>query len=132
MRANRKIIVSLLALVLVSMLAGGFLGAKYAERVIKHRNTPEAWNQKAMRTLQQRLKLSPEQDLKMRRILDGGIEEMKGIRRETIAKTDAVVVRMLADFEKEITPEQRAEFEKLRQQRGATTLDMLKVEPRKK
>lgn len=132
MKAKWKIILSLVGIVLVSMLAGGFLGAKFAERVIKHRNTPEAWNQKAMRSLHQRLKLSPEQDSKMQRIMDGGIEEMKGIRRETIAKTDAVVERMLADLEREITPEQRGEFVKLRKQRGETTLDMLKVEPRKK
>jgi hypothetical protein len=132
MKAKWKIILSLVGIVLVSMLTGGFLGAKFAERVIKHRNTPEAWNQKAMRSLHQRLKLSPEQDSKMQRIMDGGIEEMKGIRRETIAKTDAVVERMLADLEREITPEQRGEFVKLRKQRGETTLDMLKVEPRKK
>ena len=132
MKANWKIIVLLLAIVFVSMLAGGFLGAKFAERAIRHRNTPEAWNQKAMRSLHQRLKLSPEQDLKMQHILDGGVEEMKTIRLDTIARTDAVVERMLGDLEKEITPEQRAEFEKLRKQRGATTLDMLKVEPRKR
>ena len=132
MKAKWKIITSLVALVLVSMLVGAFLGAKYAERVIKKRHTPEAWNQTAMRALQHRLKLTPEQNGKMQRILDGGVEEMKDIRLNTIAKTDLVVERLLAELEKEITPEQRAEFEKLRQQRGSTTLDMLKVEPRKK
>lgn len=132
MRAKWAISLSLVGIVLVSMLAGGVLGAKIAECVIKQRYTPEAWNQKAMRTLKQRLKLTPEQDLKMQRIMDDGIEEMKGIRRETIAKTDAVVERMVAELEQEIAPEQRVEFQKLRKQRGATTLDMLKVEPRKK
>jgi len=132
MKAKWKIVASLIALVLVSMLVGGFLGAKYAEGVIRKRHTPEAWNRTAMRALQHRLKLTPEQNAKMQHILEGGVEEMKGIRLETIAKTDVVVERLLTELEKEITPEQRVEFEKLRKQRGSTTLDMLKVEPRKK
>lgn len=132
MRAKWKIIAALVALVLVSMLAGAYMGAKYAERVIKRRHSPEAWNQIAMRALRSRLKPTPEQQAKMQRILDGGVEEMKGIRLETIGKTDVVVERMLTALEKEMTPEQRPEFEKLRKQRGSTTLDMLKVEPRKK
>ena len=131
MKMKWKIIASLLAIVLVSMSVGVWLGANYAERTIKRRNTPEAWNQKAMRTLRQRLKLTAEQDLKMQGIVDRGIEEMKGIRVETISRADAVVERMLTEFEQIITPEQRPEFEKLRQQRGSTNLDMLKVEPRK-
>jgi len=132
MKTKWKITASLVALVLVSMLVGAFLGARYAERAIRKRHTPEAWNQMAMRALQHRLKLTPAQNETMQRILEGGVEEMKGIRLETIAKTDAVVERLLVDLEKEITLEQRAEFEKLRRQRGSATLDMLKVEPRKK
>ena len=132
MKTKWKIVALLLAIVIVSVGIGGALGARYMERVVKQRNTPEAWNQKAMRALRQRLKLTSEQDLKMQRILDRGVEDMKAIRVDTIARTDVVVERMLAELEKEITPEQRAEFEKLRRQRGTTNLDMLKVEPRKK
>lgn len=132
MKTKWKIVAALVALVLVSMLVGAFLGAKYAERTIRKRHTPEAWNQTAMHALQSRLKLTPEQNARMQRILDSGVEEMKGIRHDTIAKTDLVVERLLGELEKEIAPEQRVEFEKLRRQRGSTTLDMLKVEPRKK
>ena len=132
MRAKWKIIACLLAIVLVSTAFGGYLGAKYMERAVRKRNTPEAWNQKATRVLHQRLRLTPEQDRKMQLILDRGIEEMKAIRLDTVARTDAVVESMLTEFEKEITPEQRVEYDKIREYRDSTSLDMLKVEPRKK
>ena len=131
MRAKWKITLVLLSLVLVSFLAGAFLGAKLTERTLKRRHAPEMWNQTVMRALQQRLKLTPEQAQKVQAIIDGGVEEMKGIRLETIGKTDAVFERMIAQVERELTPEQNAELQKLKQQRTATTIDMLKVEPRK-
>jgi Spy/CpxP family protein refolding chaperone len=132
MKAKWKITLLLLGIVLVSFLAGAFLGAKLTERTLKRRHAPEMWNQTVMRVLQQHLKLTPEQVQKVQIIIDGGVEEMKGIRVDTNARTDAVFERMTADIDHELTPEQSAELQKLKQQRTATTIDMLKVEPRKK
>lgn len=131
MRAKWKIILVLLGIVLVSFVAGAFLGAKLTERSLKRRHAPEMWNQTVMKALQQHLKLTPEQTQKIQTIIDGGVDEMKGIRLDTIGKTDAVFERMIASIEKELTPEQNTELQKLKQQRMATTIDMLKVEPRK-
>src|SRR4051794_16475144 len=132
MKAKWKITLVLLGIVLVSFLAGAFLGAKLTERSLKRRHAPEMWNQTVMRALQQHLKLTPEQAQKVQVIIDGGVEEMKGIRIDTIARTDAVFEKMIVDIDRELTPEQSAELQKLKQQRMATTIDMLKVEPRKK
>lgn len=132
MKAKWKIILVLLGIVLVSMLAGGIIGAKIAEHAVKRRHAPEMWNQSVMRALQSHLKLTPEQTQKVQAIIDGGVEEMKGIRVETIARTDAVIERMITEIDKGLTPTQSAELQKLKQQRGATTIDLLKVEPRKK
>lgn len=131
MRAKWKITLVLLGIVLVSFLAGAFLGAKLTERSLKRRHAPEMWNQSVMRALQQKLKLTPEQTQKVQAIIDGGVEEMKGIRLDTIARTDAVFEKMITQVEHELTPEQNIELQKLKQQRTATTIDMLKVEPRK-
>lgn len=98
---------------------------------MKHRHAPETWNQTAMRTLQRRLKLTPEQAQKTQAILDSGVEEMKGIRLETIGRTNAVIERFIREIDQEITPGQRAEFEKFKNERGEVTLDLRKVEPRK-
>jgi Spy/CpxP family protein refolding chaperone len=118
--------------VLVSVVAGGIVGAKVAEHLLKKRHAPEMWNQSVMHALQRHLKLTPAQAQKVQAIIDGGVGEMKTIRLETITRTDVVVERLIADIDRELTPEQSAELQKLKAQRGATTIDMLKVEPRKK
>jgi len=132
MKTKWKVIFLQLGIVLVSLLVGGLVGVKWAEHALKRRHAPEMWNHAAMRALQGRLKLTPEQTQKTQAIIDGGVEEMKGIRLETISRTDAVIERMLGEIDHLLTPEQSAELKKLKQQRGATTIDMLKVEPRKK
>lgn len=131
MKPKWKITLVLLALVVVSFAAGGFLGAKIVDRAYKRRHAPEMWNQTVMRALKQRLKLTPEQLQKVQAIIDTGVEEMKTVRLETIARTDTVFDRMADKIDHELTPEQSAELQKLKKERGATTIDMLKVEPRK-
>jgi Spy/CpxP family protein refolding chaperone len=131
MKTKWKITFVLLGIVLVSFVAGAFLGAKLTERTLKRRHAPEMWNQTVMRALQKNLQLTPEQAQKVQTVIDGGVEQMKGIRLETIARTDAVFEKMVEEIDHDLTPEQSAELQKLKQQRGATTIDMLKVEPRK-
>ena len=132
MKTKWRIILVQFGIVLLSVVAGGLIGAKLKERELKRRHTPETWNQTAMRALEHRLKLTPGQTHKTQAIIDGGVEEMKGIRLETIVRTDAVIERLINEIDRELTPEQSAELQKLRKERGTTTIDMLKVEPRKK
>ncbi len=132
MKTKWKIVLVLLGIILVSAVAGGIIGAKLAEHALKKRHAPEMWNQSVMRTLQHRLKLTPPQAQKVQAIIDGGVEEMKVIRQDTIQRTDVVIERMISDIDRELTPEQSAELKKLKAQRAATTIDLLNVEPRKK
>lgn len=128
MKARWKIIVVLVVLVLVSGYTGGLIGARIQRQKAWRRSHPEAWNVSAMKTLERRLKLTPEQKEKVQAILDGGVVELKAVRVETIAKADAVIDRMIVEADRELTPEQRIEFAKIK--REETNLDVLKVEPR--
>ena len=132
MKTKWKIILVLLCIVLVSAAAGGIVGAKFTEHLLKKRHAPEMWSQTVMHALQHRLKLNPEQTQKTQAIIDGGVEEMKTIRLETIARTDAVIERLITEIDRNLTPEQSAELQKLKLQRAPTTVDVLKVESRKK
>ena len=80
-----KIIVILAAIVLVSGVTGGFVGFQSAKAIFRKRSNPEAWNVQAMNKLESGLHPTPEQRVRMQAILDGGVEEFKGIRIETIA-----------------------------------------------
>ena len=130
MKSRWKIVLVLLALVLVSGVVGALIGARIARDKARRRSHPEAWNVSAMRSLELRLHLTPAQKEKAQAILDSGVVELKSVRIETIAKADVVVARMIAELDRELTPEQRVEFAKLKDERDETDLDMLKVEPR--
>jgi hypothetical protein len=132
MNARWKITAILIAIVFASGLAGGFGGFQLAKAKYRKRSNPEDWNVAAMRSLENGLHLTPEQRVKMQAILDGGVEEFKTIRIDTIAKSNEVLERMILAVDKELTPEQRVEFDKFRAKRVQANLDMLKVEPRKK
>ncbi len=124
-----KIILVLFAIVLLSGVGGGFVGYRVAKEEARRRSNPEAWNITAMRVLERRLKLTSPQLEKVQAIIDAGVVHFKGTRDDTVAKTNRVLDRMIADIEKELTPEQSAEFTKLVAERKPSTLEVLNVEP---
>jgi hypothetical protein len=129
-RASWKIIVCLLALILVSGTAGAILGRRWARAEMARRDNPETWNEAALRTFERTVKPTPEQHPKIEATLAAAIEELKAIRTETIVRSSNVIWRLVADVERELTPEQRAAFEAMKpRQQDLSTLDVLQVEP---
>ncbi len=131
MKPTWKIAALLLAIVFLSGFAGFYLGFKFARTKLRAQNNPDAWNVSAMKALDRKLKLTAPQHAKVQAIIDAGVVELKSIRTETVEKTNTIIERVLAQIEDPLTPEQRVEFAKLKKTRGPTTIDMLKVEPRK-
>ena len=132
MKPTWKIAALLAAIVVLSGFTGYYLGFQVAKAKARARSNPDAWNVSAMRTLDRKLKLAPAQHEKVQAILDGGVDELRGIRIDTIAKSNRVLERLIAEVGNELTPEQREEFAKLKAERIQANLDMLKVEPRKR
>ena len=132
MKPTWKIAALLAAIVLLSGSTGYYCGFHVAKAKARARSNPDAWNVSAMKTLERKLKLTPAQHDKVQAILDGGVDELRGIRIDTIAKSNRVLERLIAEVGKELTPEQREEFAKLKAERMQANLDMLKVEPRKR
>lgn len=127
-----KITVLLAAIVFVSGFVGYYFGFQVARARYRARSNPDTWNVSAMNTLDRKLKLTPAQHERAQAILDGGVEDLRRIRIDTIEKSNRVLERLIADVGKELTPEQSEEFAKLKADRIHASLDMLKVEPRKK
>lgn len=126
-----KIILALIAIAVLSGYGGGIVGYRIAKEKVRRRSNPEAWNVTAMRVLEERLKLSPEQVGKVQGVMDANVVDLIATREETMAKTNVILERMVAQIEKELTPEQAAELLKLRSERKPVPLEMLYVEPRK-
>lgn len=126
-----KIILALIAIAVLSGYGGGIVGYRIAKEKARRRSNPEAWNVTAMRVLEERLKLLPEQVGKVQGVMDANVVDLIATREETMAKTNVILERMVAQIEKELTPEQAAELLKLRSERKPVPLEMLYVEPRK-
>ncbi|MCD6050167.1 MAG: motif protein [Verrucomicrobia bacterium] len=127
-----KIVVVLLGIVLASGYAGARFGYDKAKRDMRARHNPEQWNERAMRGIEEGLKLSPEQRQKIQRLIDAAVDDMKVVRVETVERTTGIVKKLVVDVENELTEEQRVKFSKMKPKQSDMSLDLLKVEPRKK
>jgi hypothetical protein len=120
----------LLGLIVATALSGGLLGHRIARRQLDARNNPENWNEHVAREFDRLVKPTPEQDSRIQAHLDRAVRELKVIRMETIARSTNVIARLIAEVDKELTPEQRQAFEAMKPQPADLTLDLLNVEPK--
>lgn len=131
-RTSWKIILCLLALIAVSSAAGAMIGRRWARAEMAQRDNPETWNEAALRTFERTVRPTPEQRPKIEATLAAAIEELKAIRADTIVRSSNVIWRLVAEVERELTPEQREAFQAMKpRQQDLSTLDVLQVEPAK-
>lgn len=124
------IIVCLVILVLLSGVAGGFIGHRVARCHLEARNNPENWNEHVSQEFQRIVKPTPEQVPKIQAHLDRAIQDLVLIRSQTIVLTTNVIWRLVADVDGELTPEQRKAFEVMKPRPADVSIDMLKVGPK--
>ncbi len=118
----------LLGLIVATALSGGLLGHRIARRQLDARNNPENWNEHVAREFDRLVKPTPEQDTRIQAHLDRAVRELQVIRMETIARSTNVIARLIAEVDKELTPEQRQAFEAMKPKPADLTLDLLNVE----
>lgn len=131
MKPTWKIAALLAAIVALSAFAGYYGGYHVAKAKARARSNPDAWNVSAMKAIERQLELTAPQRQEIQAIIDGGVVELKSIRLDTVEKTEAVINRLIGEIGTRLTPEQQAEFAKLKTKRAPATIDMLKVEPRR-
>ena len=127
-----KIALLLVAVIAVSGTAGALMGVCYTKKALQKRRDPTHWHDTAMRYLETKLKLTPEQKEKVELALDQAVDKLKVTRVETIAATTKTIDEFSAQIEKELTPEQKEIFAKIKEEKGKATIDLLKIEPKKK
>ena len=120
----------LLGIILATSLSGGLVGHRIARRQLDARNNPENWNEHVSREFDRLVKPTPEQDIRIQAHLDRAVRELQAIRMETIARSTNVIDRLIAEVDKELTPEQRQAFEAMKPKPSDMTLDLLNVEPK--
>ena len=127
-----KIALLLVAVIAVSGTAGALMGVCYTKKAVQKRRDPTQWHETVMRYLESKLKLTPDQKAKVEFALDQAVDKLKVTRVETIASTAKTIDEFCVQIEKELTPEQRTIFEKIKAEDAKPSIDLLKFEPKKK
>jgi hypothetical protein len=120
----------LLGIIVATSLSGGLVGHLIARRQLEARNNPETWNKHVAREFDHLVKPTPAQSAVIQAHLDRAVRELQDIRMETIARSTNVIARLIAEVDKELTPEQRQAFEAMKPKPADLTLDLLNVEPK--
>lgn len=109
-------------------VVGGMLGYRWGRDSARQRADPETWHERAARRFEEIVRPTPEQAPRLDAHLNAALEELRGIRRDTLARSAAAIDRLVERVESELTPEQKAAFEKLKPRRDEVGLEVLKTE----
>jgi putative protein kinase ArgK-like GTPase of G3E family len=112
---SRRIKISLLLslLVVVSVAVGFFLGIVLSSVINKKKEDPAFWKKAATKHLE-KLQPTEEQRKKFEARTDSAVQELSALQKEGITRIWDVINRATADIDKELTPEQRVIFEKIK------------------
>lgn len=108
-----QVILVLIGIFAAGGVAGGFVTARVLRERILNRPVPEEWAPKHLKRLHDRLALTPEQDELIRPIVRRNMEHLNRIRNSSLEETKTVVEGMQREISAQLTPEQRAKFERM-------------------
>lgn len=112
-RPRFKILVLLSLLVLISASAGFFFGFAVSSSINRKKDNPVFWKKAAMKHLE-KLKPTDEQRTQFERHTDSAVKELSDLRTQGIKTVWQIVDHALVDIEKELTPEQKETFHKIK------------------
>lgn len=122
-RTKAFVLISLL--VIVSMGVGFFLGIGLASAVQKKKDDPAFWNEAALKHLE-KLRPTDSQRDKFKVRVASAVEDLTEIRNDTLLKVQHVFAQLVADVDKELTPEQHEVFAKMKPRPEDLTLELLR------
>ena len=124
-----KIAASLMAIATASALAGGIAGHRIARRHYEKRADPAHWNVTVAHRFDQLVHPTPAQSVKIQGYLDDAVRQLQTVRQDTIAKSTNIIFTLVAQVERELTPEQKTAFEALKPKPSDLNLNLLNVKP---
>ena len=107
-----KVILTILLVFAAGTVTGSVLTMLHLKRAFEHSLNSAHWTSDAMKDLQKDLNLTPEQQPKIRSILDDTGHEFKESFGHAIRESGTNLVASWKQIERELTPEQRVIFQR--------------------
>lgn len=112
-RSRTSAIVLISLLVVVSVGVGFFLGVIVHSAVVKKKEDPKFWREAALKHLS-KIHPTEAQQKVLERHVDVAVKDLTELRKEAIKDIWQIVDTAVAAIDKELTPEQRIAFEKIK------------------
>jgi len=108
-----KVIFAFTGVFLAGILVGGLVTLRVGRHIAQRLPMAEGYGPQLLGRLVTQLELTPEQQAKIKPIVDQAAEELRDLRRSTQRSSAAVLVRMQGDISALLTPAQKAKFDEL-------------------
>jgi Spy/CpxP family protein refolding chaperone len=108
-----KVILAFTGVFLAGVLVGGLVTLRVGRHIAQRLPMAEGFGPQLLGRLVTQLELTPEQQAKIKPIVDQAAEELHELRRTTQHSSAAVLVRMQSDISAVLTPAQKAKFDEL-------------------
>ena len=112
-RSRTSAVLLLSLLIVVSGGVGFFLGAIVHSAVVKKKEDPKFWREAALKHLA-KIHPSEAQQKAFEQHVDVAVKDLTELRKEAIKDVWQIVGTALTAIDKELTPEQRTAFEKIK------------------
>jgi Spy/CpxP family protein refolding chaperone len=97
--------------------AGGATGSFVTLRICKdkalNRPVPEEWTPRALKSLDERLDLTPDQREQIRPVVRNHMEQVNRLRNSSMAETRLIIEDMQHEISSRLTPDQRTKYEQM-------------------
>ena len=111
---NWKVSLSLVAIFLAGAVTGGVLPLRVVKRIATQQGQFEKWPDLILSRMQSRLKLTPEQTARIKPAVDQAAKELRDLRARAGTSIFTTLTTMDVQIERELTPEQKPQFDKIR------------------
>ena len=117
-KSRTKAVLFMMALVIVGIITGFFLGLILSAAVAKRKENPVFWKETVHKQLE-KLHPTPQQRKMLDARTDSAVQELVHIRKDAVKQVWDVVEHAVADIDTELTPEQRPLFKSLKPKKPA-------------
>jgi hypothetical protein len=125
--ARWKIVFSLAAIFFAGSVTGALFTISIAKHEVRRQSDPTQWFQLTMTRWKTRLHLTASQEEKLKPIVEATVNELRSLRASDLRQTDDILSRAQARIDPELTPEQRARLQKMREARKRRLQEWLNI-----
>ncbi len=108
-----QVIIVLIGIFAAGGVTGSFVTLRYCKDKALNRPVPEEWTPKTLKSLDERLDLTPEQQEQIRPIVRHHMEQVSRVRNTSMADTRVIIEGMQREISSRLTTEQRTKYEQM-------------------